>query len=106
MRRELIWAAVLALVSSGAVRAQETTTGTITGTVVDAQGAAVPGATVSVISAQGTKPFVSDANGRFFAPYLTPGAYTVRVELTGFSPIEQKNIAVRLGQRLDLGDMT
>ena len=29
--------------------------------------------------------FVTDANGRFFAPYLTPGKYAVKVELSGFS---------------------
>jgi outer membrane receptor protein involved in Fe transport len=102
MPRQLIWAVVLALVSFGSAQAQETTSGSITGQVVDAQGAAVPGATVSVTSAQGTKPFVTDSNGRFFAPFLTPGRYEVRVELTGFSPVEQKNIDVRLGQRLEL----
>lgn len=105
MRRQLVWALVLALATFGIAAAQETTSGSITGLVVDAQGAPVPGATVSVTSNQGTKTLVTDAQGRFFAPFLTPGMYSVKVDLTGFSSVEQKNIQVRLGQRLDLGDM-
>ena len=35
-----------------------------------------------------------------------PACIGVKVELTGFSPVEQKNIDVRLGQRLDLGSLT
>jgi carboxypeptidase family protein/TonB-dependent receptor-like protein len=106
MRRQLIWALLLVVASFGLASAQETTSGSITGQVVDAQGAPVPGATVTVTSPQGPKTLVSDANGRFFAPYLAPGRYSVKVELTGFSPVEQKNIDVHLGQRLELGALT
>ena len=106
MRRQLIWAVALVLSTVGFVSAQETTTGSITGEVVDAQGAPVPGATVTVTSPQGPKTFVTDSTGRFFAPYLTPGKYAVRVELSGFSPVEQKNIDVRLGQRIELAGLT
>jgi hypothetical protein len=102
MRRQLVWALLLVAASFGLASAQETTTGSITGHVIDAQGAPVPGATISVTSAQGTKTFVTDGTGRFFAPFLTPGRYSVKVELTGFSAVEQKNIDVRLGQRLEL----
>ena len=42
--------------------AQETTTGSITGEVVDAQGAPVPGVTITVTSSQGAKTFVTDGN--------------------------------------------
>ena len=42
------------------------------------------------------------AQGRFFAPFLTPGTYAVRVELSGFSPVERKGVEVRLGQRVSL----
>lgn len=106
MRRQLIWAVALVLATFGMVNAQETTSGSITGEVVDSQGAPVPGATVTVTSPQGPKTFVTDSNGRFFAPYMTPGKYSVRVELSGFSPVEQKNIDVRLGQRVDLQGLT
>jgi hypothetical protein len=110
MRRKsvwpLVWAVVALVVSTfGIANAQETTTGSITGDVVDAQGAPVPGATVTLTSNQGDKSFVTDHNGRFFAPYLTPGRYSVRVELSGFSTLEQKAVDVRLGQRLELAGL-
>jgi hypothetical protein len=102
MRRHLIWALVLGLAAAGLATAQETTSGSLEGKVVDAQGAAIPGANVTVTSDQGSKSIVTDSSGRFFAPYLTPGRYSVKVELAGFSPVEQKGIQVRLGQRLEL----
>jgi hypothetical protein len=64
--------------------AQETTTGSISGRVIDAQGLPVPGASVTVTTPQGTRDFTSDSDGRFFAPFLTPGAYEITVALSGF----------------------
>jgi hypothetical protein len=93
---------VLFLAGCGLAMAQETTTGSLTGLVVDSQGTAVPGANVTITSAQGSKAFTTDSSGRFYAPFLTPGMYSVKVELSGFSTVEQKNIDVRLGQRLEL----
>jgi hypothetical protein len=105
MRRYLIWTVVLLLASFGLAQAQETSSGSLTGQVIDAQGAPVPGASVSVVSAQGTKTITADSNGRFFAPYLTPGRYSVKVELAGFATVEQRNIDVRLGQRLEVSGL-
>lgn len=105
MRLKMLAAIVaLVLLSVGAAAAQETT-GTIIGTIVDPQGLAVPGATVTITSEQGTKTFVTNSEGRFFAPFLTPGTYSARAELSGFSPVEQKDILVRLGQRVTLTDL-
>jgi outer membrane receptor protein involved in Fe transport/uncharacterized membrane protein YbhN (UPF0104 family) len=94
---------ILALAASFTpARAQETTTGSIAGRVVDQQNLAVPGATVTVISPQGPRTFVTDSDGQFFAPYLPPGTYDVRVELASFKPVDRKQIEVRLGQRVEL----
>jgi hypothetical protein len=106
MRQRFVFTLLLLLASFGLATAQETTSGSITGEVIDAQGAPVPGATVTVTSEQGTKSTVTDAAGRFFMPYLTPGVYAVKVELTGFTPIHQKDINVRLGQRITLTGLT
>jgi carboxypeptidase family protein len=104
-RRALLVLAVC-LVSVGIARAQETTSGTITGQVVDAQGLAIPGATVTIMSPQGERTFVSDAEGRFYAPFLTPGRHTVRVELQGFRPTTVGPLDVQLGQRLTVPAIT
>ena len=112
IKRSVVWAVALALAVAGLAVAQETTSGSIQGQVTDAQGASVPGATVTLTSGQGVKTFVTDSNGRFFAPFLTPSMYTVKVELSGFSTVERKNVQVRLGQRMELdlslkvGDLT
>jgi hypothetical protein len=65
--------------------AQETTA-TLTGHVVDAQGLAVQGATVTITGGQGSRSVTADAEGRFSVPFLTPGTYTVRAESKGFAP--------------------
>jgi Carboxypeptidase regulatory-like domain/TonB dependent receptor/TonB-dependent Receptor Plug Domain len=106
--RSRFFVVALALLAAGAGTgwAQETTSGSIAGLVLDAQGAPVPGATVTLTSGEGVKTYVTGDDGRFFAPYLTPGTYSARVELAGFSPVEQPNIVVRLGQRVTLSDIS
>jgi hypothetical protein len=93
--------ACVAALGAGAI-AQETTTGSISGTVTGPHGGAVPGAVVTLGSGQGTRTFATDPRGRFVAPYLTPGVYSVRVELSGLVPVEQQDVRVRLGHRVDL----
>jgi hypothetical protein len=93
--------AALVLALAGHGLAQETT-GAINGRIVDAQGLAVPGATVTLTGPQGAKTVTSDADGRYTAPLLVPGTYSVRAELQGFKAVEQKNVVVRLGQQIDL----
>ncbi|MBP7570749.1 MAG: carboxypeptidase regulatory-like domain-containing protein, partial [Acidobacteria bacterium] len=66
--------AALALTPAAAA-GQEATTGTISGQVVDPQGLPLPGATVVVISPQGSRTYVTDSQGRFHAPFLTPGRH-------------------------------
>ena len=90
-----------ALAVTGLAAAQETT-GSLQGQVTDPQGLAVPGATVTVTGPQGARTFVTDAEGRWVAPFLTPGLYTVRVELQGFKASEQQNIQVQLASRREV----
>jgi outer membrane receptor protein involved in Fe transport len=45
---------------------------------------------------------VSDAEGRFNIPFLTPGTYDIRAELSGFKAVEQKGAVVGLGQTVDV----
>src|SRR5262245_3502637 len=97
------FALLLALVVATAVAARgQETTGTINGRVTDAQGLGVPGVSITVTGAQGSKQSVTDTEGRFSMPFLTPGKYDVKAELSGFKTIEQKGITVALGQALDL----
>ncbi len=99
-RRHLFILLAFALFASP-LAAQETT-GKIQGRVVDAQSLAVPGATVMATGVQGSKNTVTDGDGRYTIPFLTPGVYSVRAELQGFKAIEQKDVSVRVGQTADV----
>jgi hypothetical protein len=90
------------LVAAGSNAAAQETTGSLQGQVVDPQQLPVPGATVTVTGPQGARTFVTDGEGRWVAPFLTPGAYTVRVELQGFKAAQQSNIQVSLAQRREV----
>jgi hypothetical protein len=73
----------------------------ILGTVTDASGAVVPGATVTVLSsATGVaKAAATNAQGEFEVRYLTPGTYDVSVQASGFSSQTQKGIVVQISQQ-------
>lgn len=70
--------------------------GSIFGTVTDATGAAVPGATISVTSA--TKNTVvtvtSNASGDYRVDHLIPDVYNLKAEAKGFKTFETKGIQV------------
>jgi uncharacterized membrane protein len=102
MYGKCVFAALCVLLTAALAGAQETTTGSIAGRVTDAQGLAVPGATVTVTTPQGQRTFTTDSDGAFFAPFLTPGTYEVKVELQGFRTLDRQNVDVRLGQRVEL----
>lgn len=60
-------------------------TASISGTVVDPAGGAIPGAAITVTNASGASfETVSNAEGAFNVPALMAGAYKVTVSLTGF----------------------
>src|SRR6202790_3080852 len=80
---------------------QGETTSAIIGQVSDASAAAVPGATVTVVSKEtGLKRSANtDDSGRFNFPQLKPGAYSVRVEAEGFEGQQNDAVSSSLGQR-------
>ena len=80
--------------------AQETTSGTIEGTVLDAEGMPLPGVTVTLTSSQGPRTKTTDADGRFVFAQLSTDMYGLRAQLPGFNTVERKDLDVRLGSRL------
>ncbi len=73
--------------------------GTLTGTVTDAQGAAVPNAKVSIINTATNVSYdtVTNGSGVYSRPALNPGTYTVTVEAAGFQKAQQSNVIVNPG---------
>ena len=86
--RQLKVCLVLCLLTARAASAQ-VPTGTVSGSVKDPQGLALPGVTVAVTSPQlqGARATVTSANGDFLIPLLPPGAYTAVFEIAGFEKV-------------------
>jgi carboxypeptidase family protein len=101
--------AVLTLaLSASSTAAQGVTTGAITGTIKDAQGGVIPGASVLAVHQPSgtTYESVTQADGRFVIPGMRVGGpYTVTASLSGFTSEAKNNIMVNLGvtQDLDFG---
>jgi hypothetical protein len=78
--------------------------GSISGTVTDSSGAAVPGAqiTISNIATNTSATTTTNGEGAYTALYLTPGTYTVLVEANGFKKLLREGIEVRVGDKLTL----
>src|SRR4030095_15738192 len=89
-------------ISDLAMAQSEATTGRITGTVKDAQGAAVPNASVTVSdpSTGYSQSLTTNENGEFNAVQLRPGNYTVEVTATGFGKSTQTGYQVEVGSAL------
>jgi hypothetical protein len=80
------------------VRAAESTTGLITGVVVDATGAPVAGAKIIAASPSGRNTAVTDRAGRFVILGLAPDSYTVSVEAPKYQVAVQPGTSVLPGQ--------
>jgi hypothetical protein len=76
------------LLLAGRTAYAQSTTGTISGRVTDAQGLAIPGATVTATSPnlQGVRKTVTSENGDYILTLLPSGAYSVTFALAGFDP--------------------
>jgi hypothetical protein len=105
LARLLAAAYVLGLAS---IASAQITTGTISGTVRDRQGGAVPGATVTLISeTQNTRstPVVTDMSGDFVFVNLRADTYTIEVVMPSFSTLKRSGVAVSPGERLAAGQL-
>ena len=80
------------------------TTGTLSGTVNNAAGAAVPNATVTVTPAGGgaAQKSLTGQDGRFSISGLPPGSYTVEVEYSGYKRTSVQNIDLSGGNAANI----
>lgn len=96
--RLLLAAVCAALVLPGSAPAQSST-GTISGTVVDAGGAPLPGAGIVLrnVATGATRSSVTQANGSFTVPLLPVGTYEVTATLAGFEEAKLADVALPVG---------
>ena len=95
----VVAAGFLALVTSVGAFAQGSSTASISGVVIDSDGAVIPGATIVIKNTKTGESFntVSSGAGTFSIPALITGTYTVSVSLEGFKTALLNNVVVNSG---------
>ncbi len=93
------FAFIVALLLAFGVFAQSTTDGAVAGTVLDASGAAVPNAKVTVknLGTNSSETLTTDESGYFRVGKLQPTTYSVVIEATGFGNFTAENVVVQVG---------
>ena len=87
------------LLSCGAAVSAQTTS-TITGRVVDASGAVLPGVTLTArnLETSVVRTAVTGDDGRYALPLLPVGRYELRAELSGFRPLVRQGIETTVAE--------
>ncbi len=97
-------APLIAIAFGSAPVAAQIVGGSINGTIHDSTGAAVPGTTVSVRQTDTgfTRTLTTGSDGRFAAPSVPVGPYSVSASHDGFQPQEQTGIVLSIGQSVQV----
>src|SRR5215472_8923717 len=84
----------------------QSTSGSITGTVVDSAGAIIQDATVNVVSqaTNSVRVVKSNSSGVFVVTQLPPGKYDITVEKTGFKKYVKTDVTLSAIEQLNAGD--
>jgi hypothetical protein len=106
--RAVLILAVLSLFTSTSVPGQGIVTGMISGSVMDAQGGVVAGATVQAVHVATSAKFTdkSDSQGYFELKSLPIGLYNLTIEASGFHKLQLSNVVVEAGRSTALGART
>ena len=103
-----VLASVCLLAASG-VAAAQITTGSIAGTVKDAQGGVIPGATIILISeSQNTQsaPVVTNETGDFVFVNVKSDTYSLEVTMPSFKTIRKTGVRVGAAERVSVGTLS
>jgi hypothetical protein len=76
--------------------------GVIAGTVRDAQGGVLPGATITLRNVESgvVRTAASESNGTYRLPGLPPGRYALTAELPGFANAAVTDLTITIGLQL------
>jgi hypothetical protein len=98
------WAAIVFAVMTAAPAGAQVDQGRFAGTIRDQTSAFVGGATVKVKNERTgeERAVLTNTQGYFLIGSLKPSTYTIRVEKTGFAPIEYTAMTIAVGQELNL----
>src|SRR6202046_4509776 len=104
----LLWAG-----AAGVILAQSTNSGDINGTVTDSSGAAIPGASVTVLNVETgvSKTFLTNDSGVYDTSSIIAGTYKITFAKQGFSTLVRPSITLIVGTtkvdgQLSVGSVT
>jgi len=99
-----VWLFVVTLLSFQSLGAQTAGTGALTGTVKDPSGAVVPNATVTLTSLDTgqVRTDMTGGDGSYRFSLLAPGNYRVKIEASGFKPVEVPSVTVAVTETAEL----
>jgi protocatechuate 3,4-dioxygenase beta subunit len=80
-------------------------TGTVTGTITDETGGALPGVTVELKGTGDPIVAVSDGEGRYAFDTVTPGTYQLSIRLVNFATVTHEDLVVTAGKTASLNDV-
>src|SRR5712692_10616067 len=103
----LALALAILLLGAGNNAFAQVSKGSLSGTVLDAQGASVPGAVVKIVSKETNQESTttSDNAGLFRLSLLSPGAYRMEITKSGFRKTVLNNVQVTVGADNSLGEI-
>lgn len=96
--------ALIVFTLSANVEAQ-TSKGFVVGTVLDQNGAAIPGASIRITSVEtgATRETVSQDDGSYRFDAVDPSTYRLEANAPGFSPVQREAVVVTAAQTADIG---
>jgi Carboxypeptidase regulatory-like domain len=91
---------LLLILNCASLSAQSGTSSAISGTVLDASGAALPGAAITAneVDTKAVRTVQTNQDGRFLFSQVNPGSYTVSVRALGFAEQISQPIALEVGR--------
>ena len=105
--RSTVFVAVLWLLGAALLLGQGIVTGSVSGTVLDPQGAVVEGASVRATQLETNSVFTTNSSKAGVVQFssLPPGTYNVVVEVKGFTSYSVANVRVEVGKDTALGPL-
>ena len=102
--RDFLITAIVCVVLVPVAGFSQAANGRITGTVIDASGAVLPGVTVEVTNRETgvVFPTISTETGDYSAPNLPPGSYSISASLPGFKTYNRTGLTLAAAQTLKL----
>jgi hypothetical protein len=104
LRKIVLLVVCLGLLSWATAGFGQVVPASITGTVKDASGAVIPGATVTITNLEKNtvRTLATDANGNYLATLLAIGRYNVMAESQGFKKALQTNVELHVSDQLTI----